>query len=81
MFLLDTESLLTWTFISQCLSMQFKESLETQSINLGKTYFDGRLKVIYSWHQIASEHALEVTKTQYTILKSTHKVYEKPHIS
>lgn len=61
--------------------MQFKESLETQSINLGKTYFDGRLKVIYSWHQIASEHALEVTKTQYTILKSTHKVYEKPHIS
>lgn len=63
-----------WTLISQCLSVQFKESLETQSINLGKNYFDGMLKLMYSWHQIASEHALKVNETQYSILNNAHKV-------
>lgn len=70
MVLLDTESLLTWTFISQCLSMQFKGSLEAQRVNLGKNNFDGKLKLICSWLRIASEHALELNETQDTIFKN-----------
>lgn len=70
MVLLDTESLLTWTFISQCLSVQFKESLEAQRVNLGKSNFDRKIKLICSWLQIAREHALELNETQDTIFKN-----------
>lgn len=70
MVLLDTESLLTWTFISQCLSVQLKESLEAQRVNLGKSNFDRKIKLICSWLQIAREHALELNETQDTIFKN-----------
>lgn len=70
MVLLDTESLLTWTLISQCLSVQLKESLEAQRVNLGKSNFDRKIKLICSWLQIAREHALELNETQDTIFKN-----------
>lgn len=79
MVLLDTESLLTWTFISQCLSMQFKESLEAQRVNLGKNNCDDKLNLLCSWLWIASEHALELNETQDTIFKNVLNVLRSPH--
>lgn len=61
--------IITWTLISQCLSMQFKECLESERVNLGNNIFDGKLKLICSWLWIVRKHALEMEKDQDTIFR------------